>query len=147
MLRVLVVDDDRTFLACMSAALRQSGCEVACACDGATGERMVVRDAFDAVVCDLVMPEQEGLQTIQNIRMLRPRTAIVAVSGGLSRGAASHVDLLSIASAFGAAASLQKPFQAPELISAVEQAMRVRAHPAPSSLSRSSVVAVTTAGA
>jgi len=126
MTRVLVIDDDQLFLKLMIRTLEQRGHQVEFAIDGATGERMFAASEYDAVVCDIVMPEQEGVQTIRQMRARRPDVGIVAISGGLSFGNSSSVDVLDIAGKFGADLTLKKPFQLPELAAAVEQVLSNR---------------------
>ncbi len=126
MARLLVIDDDQLFLTLMIRALEHRGHEVAFAHDGAAGERMFAAGEYDAVVCDIVMPEQEGVQTIRQMRAHRPDVGIVAISGGLSFGHSSSVDVLDIAGKFGADVTLKKPFQFPELVAAVDQVLSNR---------------------
>jgi DNA-binding response OmpR family regulator len=126
MARILVIDDDQLFVKLMVRTLEQRGHEVAFALDGSTGERMFSEASYDAVVCDIVMPEQEGVQTIRHIRTRRPDIGIVAISGGLSFGHTGNVDVLDIADKFGADVTLKKPFQLPELAAAVDQVLAKR---------------------
>lgn len=121
MARVLVIDDDELFVKLMVHALAERGHEVAFAYDGESGEQAFDAAPFDAVVCDLVMPHQEGLETIRHMRRRNPNLGIVAISGGLKRGAG--IDILSIAQHLGAHATLQKPFQLSQLAQAVDQAI------------------------
>jgi DNA-binding response OmpR family regulator len=124
MARVLVIDDDQLFLKLMIKTLEQRGHQVEFALDGATGERIFADSNYDAVVCDIVMPEQEGVQTIRQIRLHNPNVGIVAISGGLSFGHSGNVDVLDIAGKFGADVTLKKPFQLPELAAAVDKVLR-----------------------
>ncbi|MCE9521856.1 MAG: response regulator [Alphaproteobacteria bacterium] len=126
MARVLVIDDDQLFVKLMVHALKQRGHEVEFALDGIAGVRMFAASAFDAVVCDIVMPEQEGVQTIKQIRLARSDVAIVAISGGLSFSHSANIDVLEIAGKLGADITLKKPFQLSELSSAVETALSAR---------------------
>ena len=122
MARILVIDDDQLFVTLMVQALKQRGHEVEFAFDGVTGARTFARATFDAVICDIVMPEQEGVETIKQMRASCPDIAIVAISGGLRFGHAS-VDVLDIAEKLGADITLKKPFQLSELSSAVDTAL------------------------
>lgn len=123
MARVLVVDDDQLFVRLMTAALTQRGHEVQFALDGASGERLFNSVPFDAVVCDIVMPDQEGVQTIRHMRAKRGDVGIVAISGGLSFSHSSNIDVLDVAAKLGADVTLKKPFQMSELVAAVDQAL------------------------
>lgn len=126
MARVLVIDDDQLFVKLMVHALKQRGHEVEFALDGATGARTFAASHFDAVVCDIVMPEQEGVQTIRQMRSDRPDVAIVAISGGLNFSHATNIDVLEIAGKLGADATLKKPFQLSELAAALDKSLTAR---------------------
>ena len=123
MARVLIIDDDALFVKLMVHTLKQRGHDVEFALDGLAGSRAFSASNFDVVVCDIVMPEQEGVETIKTMRRERPDVGIVAISGGLSLGNASSIDVLHIAGQLGADVTLKKPFQLSELSSAVEVAL------------------------
>jgi CheY-like chemotaxis protein len=75
---------------------------------------------FDVVVTDIFMPEEDGIELIQNLRRQRSDLPIVAFSGG-----GSHHDLsaLQVAAAFGAGVVLQKPFSGDELVTAIRRVL------------------------
>jgi DNA-binding response OmpR family regulator len=110
----------------MVHTLTKHGHQVEFAFDGTTGTRAFAKARFDAVVCDMVMPEQEGVQTIRQMRAEQPDIAIVAISGGLSFSHSSKIDVLDIAKRLGADVTLKKPFQLSELVAAVDQALASR---------------------
>ena len=123
MARVLVIDDDELFVKLMVLALKQRGHNVESALDGEAGYRLFGATDFDAVVCDIVMPEKEGIETIQQMRRDRPTLGIVAISGGLHLGHSSSIDVLDVVEKLGADVSLKKPFQMSALCQAVEGAL------------------------
>jgi DNA-binding response OmpR family regulator len=123
--RVLVIDDDEVFVDLMVHALQERGHDVAFALDGQAGCTAFASATFDVVVCDLVMPEQEGLETIRRIRRESSSVAILAVSGGMAR--APQIDVLHIARQFGADLTLSKPFKLSQLLAAVDNALASRA--------------------
>ena len=61
----------------------------------------------DLVVTDIIMPEQEGLETIIRMRRQRRDVKIVAISGG---GVGSKDDYLYLAEKMGADRVMSKPF-------------------------------------
>src|SRR5258708_9058818 len=82
MAKILVIDDDAIVRRTLAAVLEDGGHDVVCADDGLRG-----MDAFriqqpDLVVTDIIMPEQEGIQTITEMRKERPDARIIAMSGG-----------------------------------------------------------------
>jgi DNA-binding response OmpR family regulator len=124
--KILVIDDDKLFVTLMVQALTTRGHQVEFAFDGITGAKAFVRSHFDVVVCDMVMPEQEGIQTIRQMRADRPDLAIVAISGGLGFSHSTNIDVLDIAGKLGADVTMKKPFQLSELLAAVDRAIAAR---------------------
>jgi CheY-like chemotaxis protein len=62
------------------------------------------------------MPEKEGIETIRELRKLRPDIKIIAISGG---GRTGDLDYLELAKDLGAKRALTKPFKREEVLSAV----------------------------
>ena len=123
-MRILVIDDDAFFVKLMAHALQKNGHVVEYSLDGLAGARHFEDKCFDAVICDLVMPEQDGIETIREIRFASPDVAIVAISGGAPTGEAISFNRLSSAHWLGADVTLKKPFSMPALVSAVEEAVQ-----------------------
>ena len=126
MSRLLVIDDDKVFAKLITIFLQQRGHEVSFALDGREGIECFKAHQFDGVVCDIVMPDREGIETIREIRRLNGRVAIVAISGGLSPVQAGNVDVLDLAELLGADLSLKKPFPLSELAAAIDRALADR---------------------
>ena len=126
MARVLVIDDDELFVKLMCHSLKQKGHEISFALDGNQGWKIFNGAEFDVVVCDIVMPEQEGIETIKRMRRLRPDVGIVAISGGLSVSHATKIDVLDIVQKLGANATLKKPFQLSELTATVDRVLAAK---------------------
>jgi DNA-binding response OmpR family regulator len=118
--RVLIIDDDELFIKLMVHALKQRGHDVEFALDGLAGSRMFEASQYDIVICDIVMPEQEGVETIKIMRRARPDVGIIAISGGLSLSHTTNIDVLHIAGQLGANATLKKPFQLSDLMATVD---------------------------
>jgi two-component system chemotaxis response regulator CheY len=118
MQRILVVDDDAMFRALLRVML--VGYEVQEAVDGKAGLANYRRARSDVVLMDILMPEQEGLQTIRELRDLDPEVKIVAMSGS-GTGPRGH---LNIALRFGARRILHKPFSREELVAAVTEVLK-----------------------
>lgn len=68
MQKLLLIDDDVELVAMFKEYLTQEGFSVTVAHDGLTGEQYVLAGKFDLVVLDIMMPVQDGMQTLQNIR-------------------------------------------------------------------------------
>jgi len=110
---VLVIDDDPLYRQTLQDMLTVGGYRVVAARDGAEGLAVIARDAVDLVVCDLLMPVMEGIETIIALRRSRPQTKIIAVSGGGNLGIWAT---LEAARGLGADATLAKPIRSAELL-------------------------------
>jgi len=118
MTRVLVIDDEDLLREVMREMLEAAGYEVAEEADGAAGVR-TFRDApADVVITDIIMPKKDGITTIWELKQLRPDVRIIAMSGGVPGGPRSD---LPLATAYGAACTLQKPFTRAELLHALAE--------------------------
>jgi CheY-like chemotaxis protein len=121
MAHILVIDDQAFVRDVLQRLLGSAGHQVLLARDGEEGLRLLQERPADLVLCDLFMPGQGGLQTIEELWRGWPGLPVVAVSVG-SFGDAE--DALPAAEALGAAATLRKPFSPDALLQAVEQALR-----------------------
>lgn len=68
MSKLLLIDDDVELANMLKEFLTQEGFTVTTAHDGLTGEQYVLAGKFDLVVLDVMMPGQNGMQTLRNIR-------------------------------------------------------------------------------
>jgi DNA-binding response OmpR family regulator len=118
MKRILVIEDDDLLRGLLKAALRREGFQVFVAGNGAEGIKLYDQISFDLVITDILMPDQEGLQTIRELLHKNPDAIIVAMSGG---GKQVGVDVLEIAQRFGATATVQKPFEVPEMLRLIKK--------------------------
>ena len=59
--------------------------DIAEAGDGHIGMKLFRRQPFDLVITDILMPNQEGIETIMELTGAYPRTKIIAMSGGGGR--------------------------------------------------------------
>ena len=117
--RVLVIDDDVGTLVTYKAILRAAGYEVATAALGEDGLASAQRDPFDVVVCDHRLPDRTGIDITHEISQTCPHTAIVVVTGW------GTPDLILEAKRAGATNYAAKPLIGDELVSVVEEALRL----------------------
>lgn len=117
---ILVVDDDAELCEVMKQVLEDHGDRVTCATDGMQASKAIAGADFDLVITDLIMPEKDGIQLMNEIRRKYPKMPVVAMSGG---GHVPREQYLRIARGLGAHAVLEKPFVNQALIDAVEQTL------------------------
>ena len=118
MVRVLVVEDDEQVRTMLRMTLEQAGYEIEEAADGVAAGLAQRRRPVDLVITDIVMPEQDGLATIIDLRKNYPVTKIIAISGG---GSTSPGCYLEPAKALGADLTFPKPITRERLLGAVRE--------------------------
>jgi two-component system response regulator (stage 0 sporulation protein F) len=121
MATILVIEDDDSVRGLLAYWLKQAGHKVLQACDGAAGLRAIEGQPADVVVCDLFMPNKEGLETIPELRRRFPKTRIVAISGG-----SIDFDFLPTAKMLGAHLTLKKPFNGDLLVDLIASVLPAR---------------------
>jgi DNA-binding response OmpR family regulator len=124
--RVLIIEDDPVCVQLITRTLEARGHDVTAAADGRAGMKRFQSDDYDLVISDLVMPDQDGIETIREIRRQKPSVAIIAVSGGLTQPFGVSVDYLGAARLLGADATLKKPFMPSTLVSLVDETLDQR---------------------
>lgn len=117
MARILVIDDDDDVREMVKVILARAGHEVVEAINGRDGVRLYKDAPAELVVTDIFMPEQEGLETIMELRTLDPGIKILAMSGGIP--AMDRFATLSVAKKLGADRTIPKPVAKAELLAAV----------------------------
>ena len=119
--RILLIDDDAPFRATLHQFLESEGYEVSDASDGHQGIQRYKDTPTDVVITDLLMPEKEGLETIQELRRDFPGVKIIAISGGAKAGT---MDFLPVAQQLGAQRVLPKPFEPDALLGAIQEVLQ-----------------------
>lgn len=120
-MRILIIDDDEQIRVLLKQMMEWSGFEVSVAENGKVA--MQLQDEFpaDLVITDLIMPEQEGLETISRLKKQYPGTRIIAISGGGRIGPEAY---LPAALELGADKVFSKPFDVQEIVEAVLELLK-----------------------
>jgi len=115
---VLVVDDEDSIRGLFQELLTAEGYRVLVASDGRQACDLLRRGLdLDLVITDLVMPNQEGIETIQALRQQFPKVKIIAISGAFGG------QFLSTARLLGADATLMKPVSPNQLRGTVAEVL------------------------
>ena len=119
MATILLIDDDDLLRGALIESLVKAGHKVIEASDGLQGCELARSLSVDLVITDVVMPVQEGVETIMTLRRERPRLPIIAMSGGVT-----HSKLyLEIAGKIGAKRVLPKPFLPRALLALIDEVL------------------------
>jgi len=123
--RILVADDEAAVRSALRAMLEQGGYEVIEAVDGKQALQQARAGGVDLVITDIVMPEQEGIETIQALRKELPGIGIIAISGR-SISERFEAPYLKMAEMLGADAVLAKPIGGELLLARVAEVLASR---------------------
>ena len=116
MAKILIVDDDEMDRVLISQSLHEAGHEPLFAPNGKAALRIWRKNPADLVVTDIAMPELDGLELIEALRLDDPWVRIIAISG-------VSADKLYSAEQSGALATLVKPVNVGELLAEIEKAL------------------------
>ena len=114
---VLIVEDDPLLRELLCTVLEEAGYETLEAADGETGIELFRIRQPEMVLLDILLPLQDGIETLRALRKEYPRVKIVAMSGG-GQGVTKE-NALAAAAALGAAQTLAKPFSREQLLGIV----------------------------
>ena len=117
--RILVVDDEEILTVTFVKLLETAGYGVLVASRGEDAVVMVEEDDFDLIICDIRMPGQDGVKTIQQIRNLRGKKEIPVI---FVTGYADEV-LEKEANRLDPIAYIYKPFDAFKLLDLIKKAV------------------------
>jgi len=117
MTAVLVVDDDAAFRTTIGRDLTDQGFTVALAHNAAEARVMLAAQPIDVMLTDLRMPGADGIDLLESIRTVSPRTRAILMSGYAS--ARDYQRAIEC----GAVRVLCKPFTSSELLQAIRQAV------------------------
>lgn len=117
--KVLVVDDDAAVRDLVAAMLESGGYPVAVASNGREALAMLASEGFEVIITDLVMPEQEGIETIKLIRRDYPAVKVIAMSGAFGG------DYLRIAGYLGAHGTISKPLRIQTVLDTVKNVLKL----------------------
>jgi len=116
-LDILVVDDEAAIISFLTRFLTSRGHAVVGASDGLRALRIAEQFTFDVVVCDVHMPEMDGVELIRRMRMLPSCAGTRYV---LSSGDGSESPMMGRARALGVDGLLGKPYTIDRLVAVVE---------------------------
>jgi DNA-binding response OmpR family regulator len=111
---VCIVDDDVDLRATLRRQLEEAGLRVCEASSGREAVDVVLAAQAAVAIVDIVMPDQEGLETIRTLRQQAPGILLLAMSGYDDR-------YLNMALKLGADDALRKPFTGRDLLARVRR--------------------------
>ncbi|NIO27728.1 MAG: response regulator [Candidatus Latescibacteria bacterium] len=119
--KVLLVDDEEDFVTTLAERLKLRGISAIIATTGDEALELIETDLPQIVVLDLIMPGLSGLETLKQIKSIRPAVQVILLTG---RGSTKEgIDGMRL----GAYDYLMKPIQIEELIEKINEAANAEA--------------------
>ena len=116
--RILIIEDDQSILSGLKLNLEMEGYEIATAVNGQAGLEQFEEYAPDLIILDLMLPERNGFEVLEEVRNHDPDVGVLILSA--REGHADKVLGLSL----GADDYLSKPFELGELLARIDARFR-----------------------
>lgn len=111
--RILVIEDDTRISDLVQRALRENNFDVVAAFDGEFGKKLALREDFDLVIADIMLPKINGLEVCKELKSQKPQTPVIMLTAlGTTDDKLEGFDA-------GADDYLTKPFDVRELIARI----------------------------
>jgi len=115
---ILLIEDDNDLRKMLLKLLEREGYDVVESSNGNEALNKITGQLPDLVITDIIMPEQDGIGTINQLKKISKDIKIIAISGG---GRMLSEDYLNIARMLGASYSFSKPFDNRELLDKISE--------------------------
>ena len=116
--RILIADDEDSFLYSTADVLRREGYQCDCACDAVMAKTMLAMESYDLVIADIMMEGNSHLEFIKELPRIAGGVPVILVTGYPSLGSAIESIQLPVV------AYLVKPFELDDLLSQVKNAIQ-----------------------
>jgi DNA-binding NtrC family response regulator len=117
---VLVIDDEEVMRDVLGTLLTQAGCHVTLAKDGAEGLALARKQAFDAAIVDIMLPEMDGIAVLEELKHIDADLVVLVIT------AYASVETALAAMKKGAFDYITKPFKHEEVLHILGNGLRQR---------------------
>jgi nitrogen regulation protein NR(I) len=114
---ILIVDDDAQLRQSFDRLLREEGYDIRTAPSGEAGLEAIREDVPDLVIMDIRMPGMSGLEAFQAMHEIEPKLPVIIMT------AFGTTETAIEATKQGAFDYLLKPFDIPDILAVIEQAL------------------------
>src|SRR5688500_148928 len=115
---LLVIDDEPNILSTLRRALELEGYGVEVAGSGPIALQKLTERDIDLVLCDVVMPEMDGVEVLRRIKERHPGVFVVMMSGNAT------IETAVQATKLGAHDFVEKPLSSDKLLITVQNALK-----------------------
>lgn len=121
---ILLVEDEELLRAGVQEMLELQGYKVITAPNGQQALACMAAERIDLIITDLVMPQMNGIDFVQQLRTRQPDVPVIVVSGSTRNIMQRYgIDTIQVP---GANASFPKPFKGVDLLAQIEQLLAGR---------------------
>ena len=118
--KVLLVDDEKDFLEIMAERMEARGIEVSTTTSAENALEMVLKESYDAVIMDLMMPEMDGFKALKLFKETRPDVQIILLTANVPEE--KCIEAIKL----GAMAVIEKPADLNLLTQKIEEAQALK---------------------
>src|SRR5438093_7558471 len=117
--RILLIEDDARLAEMVSEYLGEAGFRVSIAAQGRSGLDRLAREAYDALVLDLMLPDMDGLEVCRQLRAKSDIPVLMLTARGEAMDRVVGLEI-------GADDYLRKPFAPREVLARLRAILRRR---------------------
>ena len=116
--RVMLVDDETEFLETLVKRLKKRKLDVVSASSGKEALGILRETPLDVIVLDVKMPDMDGIETLREIKRIRPSVQVIMLTGH------ANVEVAIQGMELGAFDYLMKPIEIDELLYKLQDAYK-----------------------
>ena len=117
MSKILIIDDEKSIRSTLKDILSYESYEISLAENGVDGIEMAQNDEFDVILCDIKMPQMDGIEVLDKIQELALDTPVIMISGH------GNIDTAVEAIKKGAFDFIEKPLDLNRILITIRNAM------------------------
>ncbi len=117
MSKILIIDDEKSIRNTLKESLSYEDYEISLAENGLEGIELAKSDEFDVVLCDIKMPQMDGIEVLDKIQELGLDTPVIMISGH------GNIDTAVESIKKGAFDFLEKPLDLNRILITIRNAM------------------------
>jgi two-component system nitrogen regulation response regulator NtrX len=117
MSKILIIDDEKSIRNTLKEILSYEDYEISLAENGLEGIELAKTDEFDVILCDIKMPQMDGIEVLEKIQELGLDTPVIMISGH------GNIDTAVDAIKKGAFDFLEKPLDLNRILITIRNAM------------------------
>jgi len=112
--RILIVDDNKDFADVFCDILKSNNYKAESCYGGKQAIEMVQNNTFDIMFLDIRMPDMNGIETLKEIKKIRPETTVIMMTGY------SVDEMVHMAIEEKASEIIYKPFEIEKVLSLIK---------------------------